>query len=89
MTIRVHYQSINETFQASTPEEALRKFKGEAVKRAPFLLRGFIGAMNDQKFAQEVVTRANTAHKRSDPVPQTAQQFLDWAASRGFITVEE
>ena len=89
MIIRVHYQSINETFEAKSSEEALRKFKQEAAKRAPFLMRGVINAMNDQKFAQEVVSRANTAHKRSDPIPQTAQEFLNWASSRGFITVEE
>lgn len=87
MNISVHYQSINEQFQAATPEDALKKFKAEASKRAPFLLRAAIGAMSDLRFAQEVVNRANTAQKRQDPAPKTAQEFLDWAQTRGFITV--
>ena len=89
MKINLKYGNINESLTARDAEDALHRFKGEAAKRAPFLMRGIVNAMSDLKFAQEVVTRANAQHKRNDPAPRSAQEFLDWGKSRGFITIEE
>lgn len=89
MKIRIQYQSLDETFVAKDANEVLHKVKGEAAKRAPFLLRGVVNAMSDLKFAQEVVSRANSEFKRQDPAPQSAQAFLDWAVSRGYVSILE
>lgn len=89
MKIKIHYGDIKESFEARDAADALRRFKAEAGKRAPFMLRPVIGAMGELKFAAEVVSRANGQNGRQDPAPQNAQQFLDWAAARGYITVEE
>jgi len=89
MTIQVHYKDIQESFQASDASDALSKFKKEAAKRAPFPLRMLINAASDLKFAGEVVSRANKARDANDPIPKTAQEFLDWAQANGFISVSE
>ena len=80
--------TIDETFEAATPEEALRRVKAEAAKRAPFLLRGVINAMSDLSFAAEAVKRENAHSGRHDAAPKSAQQFLDWATERGYVTHE-
>lgn len=80
--------TIDETFEAATAEDALRRVKTEAAKRAPFLLRGVIHAMSDLAFAAEAVKRANAHNGRNDAIPQSAQDFLAWATERGYVTHE-
>ena len=89
MTIQIHYKDIKETHQARNADEALSKFKKEAAKRAPFLMRTAINAMSDLRFAGEVVTRANKARSKNDPAPKSAQEFLTWAQTNGFLTISE
>ena len=89
MKIKIHYQDIQETVEVRDAADALSRLKGEAAKRAPFLLRGVVKSMSDMAFAAEAVKRANGASGRSDPIPASAQQFLDWAVARGYATVLE
>ncbi|RYX81345.1 hypothetical protein EON83_24475 [bacterium] len=89
MTIQIHYKDIKETFQARNADDALSKFKKEAAKRSPFLVRAAINAMSDLKFAGEVVSRANKAREKNDPAPKSAQEFITWAQANGFLTVSE
>lgn len=87
MTIQIHYKDIKETVEARNPDEALSKFKKEASKRSPFVVRAALSAMSDLKFAGEVVARANKARGTSDPAPKSAQEFLTWAQTNGFLTI--
>lgn len=89
MKIAIHVQDIRETIEVRDAAEALSRFKAEAVSRAPLLLRGVIKSLSDLNFAAEVVKRANAAHGRNDPAPRSAQEFVDWAAARGHITILE
>lgn len=89
MTISIHYKDIKESFQAKNADEALSTFKKEAAKRSPFLVRAAINTMSDLKFAGEVVSRANKARGKDDPAPKSAQDFLKWAQTNGFLTMSE
>lgn len=89
MKIEVHFQDIRQIVEVRDAQEALSCFKDEAVARAPVMLRGLIRSLNDLHFAGEVVKRANAAEGRDDELPQSAQQFLDWAVKRGYATVIE
>ncbi len=89
MKLHIHVQNIRETVEVQSADEALRRFKQETAKRAPMMLRPFINSMSDLSFAAEAVKRNNQATKRDDPAPASAQQFLDWAVERGYVTVEQ
>lgn len=89
MKVHVHFGGMNQTVEANSAEELLRGAKAEAAQRAPFLLRGVVKSMSDMQFAAEAVKRANAASGHNDPAPRTAQDFLDWAERRGYITVLE
>ncbi len=89
MTIHIHYKDIQETFEARNADEALSTFKKEAAKRANFAMRVAINTMSDLKFAGEVVSRANKAREKNDPLPKNAQDFLKWAQENGFLTLGE
>ena len=89
MKIEVHVQDIRQTVEVKDAGEALSSMKAEAASRAPFLLKGIIKGMGDLQFAGEVVKRANAAEERKDPVPKSAQEFLDWAVARGYATILE
>jgi hypothetical protein len=41
------------------------------------------------QFAQEAVKRDNAANGRDDALPNSPQEFLDWAVERGYATVIE
>ena len=88
MKLHIHVHEIKETVEVKDAADALRQFKQEAAKRAPFMLRPFINSMSDIAFAAEAVKRSNVELKREDPPPASAQQFLDWAVERGFVSVE-
>lgn len=89
MKIAIHVQDIKQTVEVQNADEALSKMKEEAAMRAPFLLRAVIKSLSDANFAGEVVKRANAAEGRQDPIPQSAQEFLDWAVERGYATILE
>ena len=89
MKLEIHVQDIRQTVQVADAAEALKLLKAEAAERAPFLLRGVIRSLSDLHFAGEVVKRANAAEGRDDALPQSAQQFLDWAVERGYATILE
>ena len=89
MKIQINIGDINETLEASDASDALSKLKAEAASRAPFLLKGIIKSLGDLQFAQEAVKRDNSANGRSDALPQSPQEFLDWAVGRGYATVIE
>ena len=89
MKIEIHVQDIRQTVEVSDAAEALSRMKDEAATRAPFLLRGVIKSLSDLNFAAEVVKRANAAEGRQDPLPQSAQEFLDWSVERGYATILE
>ncbi len=80
---------IDETFEANDADEALHRVKREAAQRAPFLQRTVINAMSASAFAAEAVKRVNAHNGRSDAIPQTAQEFLDWATERGYVTLKD
>jgi len=87
MKVQIHIENIQETVEAPDAAAVLHLVKREAARRAPFLLRGVINAMSDLTFAAEAVKRANSANGRSDALPRSAQEFLDWAVTRGYATV--
>jgi len=89
MKIEVHFQEIRQIVEVRDAQQALSLFKDEAAARAPIMLRGLIRSLGDLHFAGEVVKRANAAEGRDDELPQSAQQFLDWAVERGYVTVLE
>ena len=89
MKIEIHVQEIRQTVEVRNANEALSMMKAEAAARAPFLLRGIIKNLSDLSFAAEVVKRANAAEERQDAIPQSAQEFLDWAVERGYATILE
>lgn len=88
MKLHIHIQDIRETVEVKDAEDALRRFKQEAAKKAPFMLRPLINGMSDLTFAAEAVKRNNSESGRSDAAPASAQQFLDWAVERGYVSVE-
>jgi hypothetical protein len=53
------------------------------------LWRPLINSMSDLSFAAEAVERNNQETERNDAAPTSAQQFLDWAVERGYVTVEQ
>lgn len=87
MKLHIHVQEIDETVEVQDAAEALRRTKEEAAKRAPLFLRGFIKSMSDLGFAAEAVKRSNADSGRNDSAPRSAQEFLDWAIERGFVTI--
>lgn len=89
MKIEVHFQDIRQVVEVNDAREALARFKEEAAARAPVMLRGLIRSLGDLHFAGEVVKRSNTAEQRDDALPQSAQQFLEWAVERGYATILE
>ena len=89
MKLHIHLQGINERVEVADAAQALQRFKAEAAKRAPMLLRPVIKSMSDLSFAAEAVKRSNGQSGRNDPAPASAQQFLDWAVERGYVSVEE
>jgi len=89
MKVQIHIQDIAETVEAPDASGILRRVKGEAARRAPFLLRGVINGMGDLGFAAEAVKRANKSKGRQDAIPQSAQEFLDWAVAQGYATLVE
>ena len=89
MKVQIHIEDIRETVEAPDAAAALHLVKREAARRAPFLLRGVINGMGDLAFAGEAVKRANKAGARNDALPQSAQEFLDWAVARGYATIVE
>ena len=89
MKIKVDIQNVQETLEAPDAAAMLRRVKEEASSRAPFLLRGVIRAMGDLTFAGEAVKRHNSSKGTSDPIPASAQEFLDWSVARGYVTILE
>jgi hypothetical protein len=87
MKIEIHFGDIKEVLEARDAAESLSRLKAETAARAPLLLRGIIKSLGDIQFAQEAVKRENATSGRSDALPQTAQEFLDWAVERGYATV--
>ncbi len=89
MKLKIHVRDIEETVEVASAEAGLRRFKQEAAKRAPFVVRLAINGMSDLAFAAEAVKRDNQANERNDPPPASAQAFLDWAVARGYVSVVE
>ena len=87
MKLHIHVQKVDEIVEVKDAAEALRRTRQEAAKRAPMLLRPVLNAMSDMAFAGEAVKRHNGESGRSDAIPQSAQEFLDWAIERGFVSV--
>ncbi|HEX8835101.1 MAG TPA: hypothetical protein VF719_12910 [Abditibacteriaceae bacterium] len=86
MKLNIHVQNIKETVEVKDADEALHRAKQEAAKRAPFLMRAVVNAMPDLTFAAEVVKRHNSEAGGNDPAPASAQEFLDWAIKRGYVS---
>ncbi len=89
MKIRIDIQDVHEELEAADAADVLNQVKAEAGKRAPWLLRGPIRAMNDLTFAGEAVKQHNRQHQANDAAPVSAEEFLDWAVKHGYVTVLE
>ena len=89
MKIKIDYQNIHETLESRDAATLLHEVKQQAAKRAPFLVRPVVNSMSDLAFAAEAVKMANRETGRSDAAPASAQDFLDWAVQRGYITILE
>jgi hypothetical protein len=89
MKVKVDIRGNSEEFEARDASDLLSKAKAEAAKRAPLLLRAGIKVMPDLTFAGEIVKRHNSSKGASDPAPKSAQEFVDWATQRGYITILE
>ncbi len=88
MKLHIQIEQVRETVEVRDAAEALSRFKKEAAKRAPFMLRPVVNAMSDMSFAAEAVKRDNARSGRQDAAPKNAQEFLDWAVARGYVTIE-
>jgi len=89
MKVRIRFAEVDEVVEAPDAAALLARAKAEAARRAPLLLRGVVRGMSDMQFAGEAVRRANAATGENDPAPASAQEFLDWATQRGYLTVLE
>ena len=89
MKVHIHISGIDQVVQARDANELLAQAKDEAARRAPFLLRGVVRGMSDLQFAGEAVKRANAQSGENDPPPRSAQEFLEWAQKRGYVTILE
>ena len=89
MKLHIQIEQVKETVEVRDAGEALSRFKKEAAKRAPFLKRAVINAMSDMTFASEAVKMSNGRSNRQDAAPKNAQDFLDWAVARGFVTIDD
>lgn len=89
MKLHIHAAGVDEIVEVRDAAEALSRTKSEAAKRAPMLLRPVVRSMSELAFAAEAVKRYNAENKTNDPAPASAQQFLQWAVNRGFVTVIE
>lgn len=89
MKLHIQIEQVKETVEVRDAAEALSRFKKEAAKRAPFLKRAVINAMSDMTFAAEAVKMGNGRSGRQDAAPKNAQEFLDWAVARGFVTIDD
>lgn len=87
MKVKVDIRGKSEEFEATDAADLLRKAKAEAAKRAPLLLRAGIKAMGDLMFAGAIVKKHNEAKGDRDPAPKSAQEFVDWATKRGYVTI--
>jgi len=89
MKLHIHVQKVDEIVEVRDAEEALKRTKQEAARRAPMLMRPIVNAMSDLGFAAEAVKRNNAQTGRSDAAPRSAQEFLDWAIECGYVSVVE
>ncbi len=89
MKLHVRVHDIDETFEAADATAMLHVIKREVEKRAPMLMRPLVRGMSDMRFAAEVVKRAGQQKNHQDPTPATPEQFLEWAVSRGYASVED
>jgi len=89
MKLHIHVQKVDEIVEVRDAAEALRRTKQEAAKRATFLQRAVVNAMSDLMFASKAVEMNNAQSERNDPLPRSAQEFLDWAVERGYVSILE
>ena len=89
MKLHIHALGVDDVVEVRDADDALSRTKTEAAKHAPMLLRPVVRAMSDQTFMAEAVKRYNSENKTDDPPPASAKQFLEWAVSRGFVTIIE
>lgn len=89
MKIKLTIEEQQQTFEGRDAADILHQAKGEAARKAPFLMKAMINGMSDLQFAGAVVQRANTTQKRNDPTPADAQAFLKWAVAQGYVQVLE
>lgn len=89
MKLHIQIADVDEHVEVRDADEALRRLKSEAAKRAPFLLRAVVKGMSDLTFAGEAVKRNNAQSGRNDAPPRSAQEFLDWAIERGYVRIED
>ncbi len=89
MKLQVHAYGVQVVAQARDADEALRGFKTAIISGAPKWTRPMMGQMDALTIAREAVKRDNAAQGCAEPLPSSAQEFLDWALRRGYISLLE
>lgn len=89
MKLRIHAYGAHATGQARDAEDALQQFKTAIAGGAPLWARPLVRRVDALTIAREAVKRDNAAQGRNDPLPDSAQAFLDWALRRGYASLIE
>ena len=89
MTLHIHAYGVDVQAHARDAEDALRQFQDAIAGGAPKWARSLVRSAPALTVAREAVKRDNAAHKRNDPLPGSAQAFLEWAVRRGYASVVE
>jgi hypothetical protein len=89
--VRVTYKtpdiSVDEVFRGDDAEVVVRAMQKAVAGRLNFALRLFVNAMSPTAFAQEVVSRYNSATKKSVPRPSSCEEFIRLGVDEGIVTV--
>lgn len=87
MKLQVHAYGVHVTADVLDATDALQAFKTAITSGAPRWARPLMGRMEALSIAREAVKRDNAAQNRAEPLPSSAQEFLDWALRRGYVSL--
>jgi hypothetical protein len=77
---------VDQTVEGATAEDIVRTLRKELEARAPFLVRPVIRAMDDRALWRKIVELHNSKFHATEPVPQSAEEFLQFGERTGYVT---
>ncbi|HEY3329337.1 MAG TPA: hypothetical protein VGK19_04910 [Capsulimonadaceae bacterium] len=86
--LTIEDRNIDEVMEAPDAATLLAKAKDRVAKELGW--KGFfLKALTPVQFAQEAVKRFNEATGNNHPLPASAEEFLEFGKSTGYLTVLE